>query len=114
MLKGNTPQLQLIAPAARTADFNTTGVSTGGFSGLVAFLKVTSVSGLTPTLDIKLQDSPNGTDWYDIGGGAFTQSTAATTKRLSVSGVGTFVRAVVDLGGTNPSFNFSLDIVGAN
>lgn len=86
----------------------------GGYSTMVAYLNVTAHSGSSPTLDVKFQDSPDGgTTWYDIPSAAFTQVTTTNgTQRLVVSNFGTKLRAVATEGGTTPSYNFTLDVVG--
>lgn len=92
------------------------------FRGVHLVLDITAASGTSPTLDVKLQrkDATSG-EWVDLEGGAFAQKTAAGTDDLviypgvaetanrSVSDVLTYRwRAVATLGGTTPSFTFSL------
>lgn len=99
--------LSLTNQGAGTVNGDSTEV--GEFPSVVAFLNASAVTG---TLDVKLQDSPNGTDWYDIPNGAFTQATAAGTQRLSVSDIGMHLRAVATVGGTTPSVTATLSVVG--
>ena len=44
---------------------------------------MTAVSGTTPTLDVVLEDSLDGANWYLIG--TFTQMTANGTQVINVS-----------------------------
>lgn len=121
MQKLNTPRTNLKVAGATLAvaaagTQNTDAVNTGGYSGFVAYLNVTAHSGTTPTLDIKFQDSAdNGTTWFDIASGAFTQVTTTDGKqRLVVNNVGPKIRAVVVAGGTTPTYTLTLDVCGIN
>lgn len=107
---------------ARTATANSGDISDYEYTGGFFFLNVTAASGTTPTLDIKIQAKCGLTGIYtDIPGAAFTQKTAAATDMLVVSDgvtvsankavshpLPTFFRAVATIGGTTPSFTFSL------
>jgi hypothetical protein len=76
------------------------------------FIDVSAASGTLPTLIVKLQHSPNGTDWYD----SLVNGTAvATTGLTSVLPSGTQyvsenVRCIWTIGGVNPSFTFTVDV----
>lgn len=71
----------------------------------IIYCSTSAVSGTTPTLDIKVQISPDqGATWFDSGY-AFTQQTANGTAVLKIpNNLGTFQRLVFTLGGTTPSF----------
>lgn len=73
---------------------------------LVCHLKVLgTVSGTSPSMTVKLQDSPDGVNWTDIPSAAFTAVTATgNLQRLVVQNVGAMVRAVATITGTTPSF----------
>lgn len=114
MKLGQFDKATLFASAARTASVNSDAEDVSGFETLLAWLNVTAVSGTSPTLDVKFQESMNGTDWLDIPSAAFTQTTANALKRLEFSTRAQFVRAVVTIGGTGPSFTFDLVISGKN
>ena len=70
------------------------------------------VSGSSPTLDVTVQDSPDGLTWYTHI--AITQATATTTavKRYGTDfySFGRYVRARCVIGGTTPSFVFFVDM----
>jgi len=60
------------------------------------------------TLDVTIQDSPDGTTWYDVG--AFAQVTAVSSKRLSVAGpLGRYVRAKWVIAGGSFTFSVSAE-----
>lgn len=115
-------EVELFSSAARTATANSSDISDYNNSGGFFFLNVTAASGTTPTLDIKIQAKCNLTGIYtDIPGAAFTQKTTTTTDMLvlatgaTVSAnkavshpLPTHFRAVATIGGTTPSFTFSL------
>lgn len=98
----------LVASAARTASGNS-GASTGwgAATTLRAQLNVTATSGTTPTLDVVLEDSLDGTNWNTIG--TFTQATAVARQAINVTTpFAERVRARWTVGGTTPSFTFDL------
>lgn len=75
---------------------------------LMVVQAVGAVSGATPTLDGKLQDSADGaTGWADVSGATFTQVTAANNVQKIVvraNAMRRYVRYVGTIGGTSPSF----------
>lgn len=75
--------------------------------------------GTLPTLDVKIQDSADGsTGWGDVTGMAFTQVTnAASAQALGVAIGKTkrYVRAVATIGGSaTPTFTFSVNAVAVS
>ena len=113
----------VIPPAAYTA----TGV--GGAipppnlaNGLTLFLVVTAVSGTSPTLGVKLQvlDMVSNT-WIDVPGASFPTVTGVSTNTFTMfpgavpaanvalnQTIRNIYRAAYTIGGTTPSFTFSL------
>ena len=80
---------------------------------LDAQIEVTAASGSTPTLDVKLQDSLDGTNWTDVTSGAFTQATTTTIERITVATFdGAFVRIAWTITGGTPSFTFNVRVIG--
>lgn len=69
-------------------------------------LEVTAASGTDPTLDVFVETSPSGSSWQAVG--AFTQRTGVGWQELRVAGLRRYVRASYSIGGTDPSFTFSL------
>lgn len=77
--------------------------------GLV-FVRVTSVSGTSPTLDVVVQVSDDGTNWYDHVD--VPQITASGNFVQPTTNFGKFVRMEYTIGGTTPSFTFGITFVG--
>ena len=78
------------------------------------FINVSAVSGVLPTLIVKLQESPNGTDWYDVSG-MVNGNALAVTGLTSISAqsnqlIADNVRLVWTIGGVNPSFTFEVEL----
>lgn len=90
---------------------NTTGSAVdnaaGTTNGGVGHLHVTAASGTSPTLDTIVEHSTNNSSWSTLA--TFTQATAATSQRVSVTGtVHRYLRAKSTLAGTNPSFTIAV------
>lgn len=125
----------LVASAARTASGNSGAItlSDGPFDDIIIEVDVTAASGTTPTLDIYVQETLDGTNYVDVA--HFTQITAALTNKARVAlkrgnlsdaikeGIGDATVAANTLGlplmtdkgrvkwvigGTTPSFTFSV------
>jgi len=86
-------------------------VDAGQFPSVVAYMNVTAITGTTPTANVKLQDSPDGADWYDTGV-AFAQVTVAGKQRIIVSNVGQYIRAVAVVAGTGASVSAVVSVAG--
>lgn len=126
----------LLTATAVTATGTGGAVVLQDFQGeqIVAKLNVSAASGTTPTLDVVMQESlDGGTNWVDVA--RFAQITAATTNAHYANLVGstavagavgdgtiaastTGVALVSDtlrvkytIGGTTPSFTFTLDLL---
>lgn len=99
----------IVASAARTASGNGDAVATNANS-INLLVNVSAASGTTPTLDLKLQYSHDGgTTWGDAEtSDTFTQitTTKVVAKRFDVKGP--HYRVVWTIGGTTPSFTFSV------
>lgn len=100
-----THALTLAASAARTATASGVAVEVGDKGTARVLLDVTARSGTTPTLDVVIQTSHDGTAWRTAH--TFTQATAAGQQRASFT-IDRFVRATWTVGGTTPSFTFSI------
>ena len=97
----------LAASAARTATGSGSAVALGDLGTIRLLLDVTAASGTTPTLDVTIETSYDGsTGWVSLG--TFSQKTAVSTQRKSFSGCDRYVRASWVVGGTTPSFTFSI------
>ena len=94
----------LLESAVRTA--TVTGTAVKGLSAaklLVMQLNVTAASGTSPTLDVVVQDTVDGTNWNTIA--TFAQATAVTREVIRLTSAFTDqLRVVGTITGTSPSF----------
>lgn len=102
--------------AARTSTVTTSAVDLKEYLGKIAVIQqVGTVSGTSPTLDGKIQDSADGsTGWTDISVTA-TQVTASNSQQvLSVDTrvARRYIRYVGTIAGTTPSFTMGIVLVG--
>lgn len=113
MIQGVSSKENVVPKADYTASFNSNSYECGGYTKAMAYMDVGLVSGTSPTLDVKIQESPDNSAWYDTPGAAFPRMTTAGKQRLMINDLGgMFYRASVTIGGTNPKFNFSIDCCG--
>jgi hypothetical protein len=105
-----TQNSTFLSLAAQTTTVNSSAVDVTGFQEMTAFINVTAASGTSPTLDVKFQvQDPVSLAWFDVASGAFTQKTAVSSEmKLITAGIGTTVRCVATIGGTTPSFSFTV------
>src|SRR5262245_15878765 len=99
------------APAAQTTTVTGTGQDfISGDDQCFAIQQVGVVSGTTPTLDGKIQESDTlGGTYTDIAGATFTQVTASTNlQTINFRRSKRFLRYVGTIGGTTPSFTFGV------
>jgi hypothetical protein len=76
---------------------------------------VGTVSGTTPTLDGKIQDSADNSAFADVTGYTFTQVTASTSLQslnVDTRKVRRYIRYVGTIAGTTPSFSMDVVAVG--
>lgn len=114
---------ELFAALARTATANGTGLDmtttvTGQHKPFItekeykAIVSAGAVSGTTPTLDLKIQESDDNSVWADISGATFTQLTAVGREEIHFKSIKRYIRAVATIAGTTPSFTFSVILLG--
>lgn len=115
-------QAPLFNGVARTATANSNDQENLDYRGIMVFLDITAKAGTLPTLDVKLQaKDPVSGQYVDIPGAAFAQKTdVGTDTLLAYPGVAetanrevstclpSSFRAVATIGGTSPSFTFTL------
>jgi hypothetical protein len=108
-------EVTVLASVARTVsgDTSATPVDVGKYKEAVAFLDVTASSGTSPTLDVKLQtQDPVSLKWFDVAELTFAQKTGvASEMKTKANLLGNKLRCVYTLGGTTPSFTFSVGLV---
>ncbi len=76
-----------------------------GYSVLIYLIAGTCGAG--GSIDVKLQESPDGLTWTDVSGGAFAQVTEAndeTTYEFAYSGGKQYIRAVATVAGASCEF----------
>ena len=101
-------ELDVLASAARTADGNSEAFDNGAqYDELLLAVDATVVSGTAPTLDGDLEFSPDGgTTWFVHS--SMTQLTAAGKAVIQATNFGWKWRFAYRIGGTTPSFTFSV------
>jgi len=98
----------ILAPSvARTATGGGEIYDTGEAKEFVVTLDVSAASGTTPTLDVKLQHSAYDSVYQDLST-AFTQKTAVSKETKVFTQFHRYVKATWTIGGTTPSFTFSI------
>jgi hypothetical protein len=120
ILRQALDKLQLTAfhpTAARTATGNGTAVDVQTLDGdLFLVLDSAAGTGTTPTLDVKIQSSDtSGGTYTDITGATFTQVTGTASQQaitISKDEARRWIRIVYTVGGSTPSFTFSVNAVG--
>lgn len=91
-----------------STDANASGssvdLSSDGANIVSAILVVGNAAGTSPTMDIKLQESTDGsTNWTDVTNGAFTQVTTSNQVQvIPFKPTKRYVRCTGTVGGTNP------------
>lgn len=113
----------VFSSAARISTTTSADFAAKGFRGMRVFLDITAAAGTSPTLDVKVQVYDSLTSSYqDLPGASFAQKVGvgnalltiypgiAETANESVSDViGSQYRVVATVGGTDPSFTFSVN-----
>lgn len=115
--------ITLFPSASRTSSANSSDVEVDAVGGAL-IIDISSVSGTSPTLDVKMtrKDSISG-NYVDVPGAAFSQLSSTGTTLLTVypgigetanegvsDSLGGTVRAEATIGGTSPDFTFSLSL----
>lgn len=101
----------VVVPSGPRTASGDSGVLNGWGSArtLRAQLEVTAASGTSPTLDVVLEDTLDGTTWNVIG--TFAQRAGAGRQVIDVTSLFTSrLRVRWTVGGTTPSFTFSVVI----
>jgi hypothetical protein len=105
--------LILVPPAAgaQAATFTGGSHNTRNKEYVGMFVTISAITGTSPTLVVKLQESAEGTNWVDIPSFATSALAATGTVRLPAPATAQkcadFVRAICTIGGTTPSVTFT-------
>lgn len=97
-----------VTSAARTTTGTGTAFNTDDITSIMATLAVSAASGTSPTLDVSLETSDSaGSTWTSVA--AFAQQTTTQAGLYKVFGpVGYQCRWKWTIGGTTPSFTFTV------
>lgn len=107
----------LVASAARTATGSSSAIAVGsGAANLELELEVTAVSGTSPTMTLSIQWSDDGTNFGNNDGStdAFAAVTATGNVTKSIPVRAPYMQLTWTIGGTTPSFTFSVIDVASN
>ncbi len=110
-LSQKTTVFTLHASAAETATGQSAGVDLSTHREALAELNVTAVTGTSPTMTVSFQTSDDNADWYNLGDAFAGVTAVAKQNALRLTNVGRYLRAVWTIGGTTPSFTFTLKLV---
>lgn len=99
----------LVASLVRTASGDSGSLAGfGGVTTIRAQLDVTAAAGTTPTLNVVIEDTLDGTNWNVVG--TFAQRVAAGREVINITTpFSDTLRARWTVGGTTPSFTFKID-----
>tara|TARA_R100000231_G_scaffold3174_2_gene5847 strand:+ start:7565 stop:7948 length:384 start_codon:yes stop_codon:yes gene_type:complete len=106
-----------VATAAKTATATSAAIDLLEFDGdVLLVLDSAAGTGSSPTLDVKLTecDTTGGT-YTDLSGATFTQVTDSASMQtlvISKDSAERFVKIVQTIGGSTPSFTFSINLIG--
>ena len=103
-----------IRPESITATETGLSVDRKGFDDAQVVLDVGAVTGSSPTLDLKMQESADGsTGWTDITGATIAQVTASNAHKtlgMNLRSVKRFIRGIATIGGSTPVFLVGVSI----
>ncbi len=114
---GNGGALLDQASAAQTANGVSANLSVIGYRELLVAANVTAVAGTTPTLTFALDSLGADGVWYTLWTSVAVTAVGQTVAHLGVGAAtnvafGATVRLRWTIGGTTPSFTFSVSIIG--
>ena len=106
-----------VATAAVTSTATSSSIDLLEYDGdVMLILDSAAGGGSSPTLDIKLTESDATSGTYtDLSGATFTQVVdAASMQTLAINKDSSkrFVRIVQTIGGSSPTFTFSINLIG--
>ncbi len=95
-----------LAPQTITGSANgSSGDMINGDGPCFAIQQVGTVSGTSPTLAGKIQESDDGSSWSDISGATFTTASASSNYQcINFERAKRYLRYAGTVGGTSPSF----------
>jgi hypothetical protein len=108
--------------AAKTASFNSASVDLAKFRRAFVIVDVGAVSGTSPTLDAKWQESPDNSTFTDLAGTGVSVTQITTGNKTvtlevradQLSAGKRYARVAFTIGGTSPSFTLSVIVLGGD
>lgn len=100
-----TDSAKALASTARTTTGTGTPFAVEDITDIEGTLSITAASGTSPTLDVRLETTVDGTNYYTVG--SFAQKTTTSTEAKAFGPLGNTARWAWTIGGTTPSFTFS-------
>jgi len=105
------------ASAVQTTNGVSANLPVAGYRELLVEANVTAVSGTTPTLTLAVDSLGADGVWYTLWTSAAVTAVGQTVAHLGVGAAtnvafGATVRLRWTMGGTTPSFTFSVSIIG--
>ena len=108
-----------VATAAVTSTATSAAIDLKEYDGDVSLILTSAAgTGSSPTLDVKVQDSDASDGTYgDLSGAAFTQVTDSASMQVitfSKDEAKRYIKIVQTVGGSTPSFTFSINGLALN
>lgn len=99
--------------AARGSGTVTSGpiASSGIASDVLLAVHCSAASGTTPTLNVSLEESNDGSSWSAVTGSGIAQLTAAGNALAYATATKPYMRVTSTVGGTTPSFTFKATVL---
>jgi len=101
-----------VASGAKTGAVEGATITVEHYTEIALFFRCTAVSGTSPTMDFKVQMSPDGSNWHTVS--SVTQITAAVTLApVQLTNIGKYMRvyAAAPGGSSTPTVTMA-DIIG--
>lgn len=99
--------ITFLPSSSRTSSGNSgNGTYVGENNEAIVYLEITAASGTTPTLDVVIQDTIDGTNWDTVS--SFTQASSTGREVIRISNFSRYMRISYTIGGTTPDFTFSV------
>lgn len=86
-------------------------VANSGAAGVVVLMVHVSAVGGTPTLDVSLEESNDGSSWTALAGSSITQLTAVGNRLATAVPAKALVRPTATVAGTTPSVTAKVSIL---
>lgn len=102
-----------LSSAARGTGTVTSGpiASPGTANDVLLAVHCTASSGTSPTLNVSLEESSDGSTWTAVTGSGIAQLSAAGNALAFASPSKSYVRVTATVAGTTPSFTFKASVL---